>query len=50
MEDGGCLLQLDTYGSDERQIPGKVSQSLQFDEHAAQELFSILRRAFPGLK
>ena len=45
----GAILQLDTYGSDERQIPGKVSQSLQVDEYAARELLTLIRRAFPSL-
>lgn len=29
---GNKILQLDTYGSDDQQIPNKVSQSMQFDE------------------
>lgn len=45
----GSILQLDTYGSDAREFPGKTSQSIQIDESAARELLSILRRAFPGL-
>jgi hypothetical protein len=47
--DGQTLLQLDTYGSDEREIPGKVSQSIQLDRSAAERLGQILERAFPGL-
>lgn len=46
---GHRYLQLDTYGSNEREIPGKVSQSLQFDRVAAEELVEILVRAFPGI-
>jgi hypothetical protein len=47
--DGKRLLQLDTYGSDERKDKGTVSQTLQLDESAAGELLRILRKAFPGI-
>jgi hypothetical protein len=43
------VIHLETYGSTERAIPGKVSQSLEIDEDAARELISILRAAFPSL-
>ena len=43
----GRLLQLDTFGSSERKIVGKKSQTLQFDRSAARELLMILGRAFP---
>jgi len=46
---GERVLQIDTYGSPERQDAGTVSQSLQLDESRARELIAILRRAFPGL-
>ena len=46
---GRTILHLETYGSSTRQIPGKVSQSLELDEHAASTLLVILRRAFPGI-
>jgi hypothetical protein len=46
---GQRILQLETYGSDDRKIPGKVSQSLQLDEDGARELKAILERSFPGL-
>jgi hypothetical protein len=46
---GATYVQLDTYGSGSRQIPGKVSQSIQVDEEAAGQLVRILRRGFPGL-
>jgi hypothetical protein len=45
--DGAVYVQLDTYGTDHRQIPGKVSQSLQLDEASARALMRILRHAFP---
>jgi hypothetical protein len=47
--DGATYVQLDTYGSGDRQILGKVSQSIQLDEAAAVELLTILRRAFPQI-
>lgn len=43
------LLQLDTYGSAERRIPGKTSQSLQLDATAAAELVRIIAATFPGV-
>ena len=46
---GSRVLQLDTYGSDERKILGKVSQSVQVDREAAEELMRIIERAFPDL-
>jgi hypothetical protein len=42
-------LQLDIYGSSDRQIPGKVSQSIQIDEQGARQLMALLQRAFPSL-
>ena len=39
-------LQIDTYGSAERQIKGKTSQSIQIDDEMARELVSILKREF----
>ncbi len=46
---GPRIVQLDTYGSDERQNPGKQSQTLQLTEDTARELVGLLKRAFPGL-
>jgi hypothetical protein len=40
---------LETYGSNSRAIPGKVSQSIELDEAGAAELMSIIGQAFPGL-
>jgi predicted RNase H-like HicB family nuclease len=42
---GRAFVQIDTYGRAEREVSGKVSQSLQFDEKSARELFDILRDA-----
>jgi len=46
----GRLLQLSTYGSNDRQSPKKVSQTLQFDQAGAAMLLSIIRDAFPDLE
>jgi len=40
------LLQLSTYGSEEREIPGKTSQTLQFTRESAAQLFRILKEEF----
>lgn len=47
---GEQVLQLDTYGSRDRAMPGKVSQSIQLDEAAAEEVVRIILEAFPGLR
>jgi hypothetical protein len=44
--DGKGFVQINTYGREDRQTPGKVSQSIQLDEGAARQLVSILRGAF----
>ena len=40
---GNKFLQIDTFGSNERAIPGKVSQSIQFSPTAIQQLKIILK-------
>lgn len=47
--DGRVIVQLDTYGSPEREIPNKISQSIQLDVKGARELIGILLEAFPEL-
>jgi predicted HNH restriction endonuclease len=47
--DGARYLQLDTVGSEDRAIPDKVSQSIQFDRQAAGQLMQLLHRTFPDL-
>lgn len=47
--EGKRILQLDTYGSQDRQIRGKVSQSIQIDRESAGTLLKLIRDAFPGL-
>ena len=42
-EDGRKLLQLDTYGSSGREIPGKKSQSLRFTPEALLVLKQIIQ-------
>lgn len=44
------LLQLSTYGSEQRQSHPKVSQTLQLDERAAATLLDIISKAFPTLR
>jgi hypothetical protein len=48
-EKGRMYLQLDTYGSQERAILGKVSQTIQLDVASARELKQLLERTFPGI-
>ncbi|MDR2534822.1 MAG: hypothetical protein LBD29_02160 [Treponema sp.] len=45
-EDGIKFLQIDTYGSADREAPGQPSQVIQFDEHFAKKLVSILTKEF----
>lgn len=47
---GGSFLVLETYGSKDRAIPGKPSQSLLLDEDGAAHLVEIIGRAFPALR
>jgi len=47
--DGKRYLQLDTFGSNERVIPGKVSQSIQIDREGAVALKALLSHVFPGV-
>ncbi len=44
--DGRKVLQLNTYGSSGRDVPDKLSQTLQFDENTARHLFDLLGREF----
>ncbi len=39
-------IQINTYGSDNREIPDKLSQTIQLDEAAAKQLFEILKKNF----
>ena len=42
----GQYLQVDTYGSNERQIPGKKSQSIRFAPEAIAQLKTLLQKHF----
>jgi len=42
----GTYLQVDTYGSRQRKIPGKKSQSIQFAPKAVEQLKAILEKHF----
>ena len=39
-------LQIDTYGKDGRAIPGKISQSFQFDKESARYLVELFAKEF----
>ena len=45
-DEGNRFLQIDTYGSPERKLFGKKSQSIRFASSAARELRVILDRHF----
>ncbi len=42
-DNGHKYLQIDTYGSRGRKIPGKKSQSIRFSEEAIEQLKMLLR-------
>ncbi|SMH44856.1 hypothetical protein [Mesorhizobium australicum] len=44
--DGRKLLQISTFGRPTRDMPGKVSQTIQLDEAGGRELFAILKSTF----
>lgn len=44
--DGRKLFQINTMGRKTRDIPGKVSQSIQLDQDTAKQLVEILTRHF----
>ena len=43
---GAKVLQIDTYGSEQRRFPGKVSQSIRFSQEGLKQLRKILREHF----
>lgn len=45
----GKVVQIDTYGSDERKLLAKSSQSFQVDRDGAARLLAVLLEAFPDL-
>ena len=46
VDSGSKVFQLDSLGSSSRQELGQVSQTLQFDEKQARELWNVLGREF----
>lgn len=44
--DGRVVLQINSYGRATREIPGKLSQTIQLDEEGAKALFEIIKREF----
>lgn len=46
----GPVLQLDTYGSADRQVHGKVTQTVQLDRDAAEHLLRLIESTFPGIR
>lgn len=47
---GTSYLQLDTFGTSDRDFPDKVSQSIQFDENSARQLMEFISETFPNLR
>jgi hypothetical protein len=45
-ESGAAIVQIDTAGSMDREKPGKQSQTLQFGEQAAHQLYRILKDTY----
>lgn len=43
---GKAIVQIDTYGSDERKMPNKQSQTIQFGKELAHQLFTILKETY----
>jgi len=46
LADGTKIIQLNTYGSEDRVVTGQYSQTLQFNEETALQLYRALRSAF----
>lgn len=46
---GPRLLQISTYGSDQRRSEPKVSQTFQIDGEVAKILLEVIEEAFPGV-
>ena len=43
---GKHYFQIDMYGRSDREQPGKISQSIQFDKETASYLFDLLKKEF----
>lgn len=48
--DGQRYLQLETFGSSERKVPGVTSQSIQLNETSAAGLKRLIEQTFPSLR
>jgi len=44
--DGKKLLQISTFGRPNRDLPGKLSQTIQLDEQSGRQLFDVLKSHF----
>ncbi len=44
--DGRGIVQINTYGRKDRDIPGKVSQTIQLERDSAKQLVDILTKHF----
>ena len=44
--DGEHYVQINTYGKNDREIPGKASQSIQFDKESEKFLVDLLKKEF----
>lgn len=42
------MLQIDTYGREDRKFVGSISQSIQLDRSAALKLKAIIEKTFPS--
>lgn len=46
IQDSSPIVQIDTLGSEDRENPGKQSQTLQFGRETAKEIFDILKQTY----
>ncbi len=44
--DGEKYFQIDTYGKNEREMPEKISQTIQFDKESAKFIVELLKKEF----
>lgn len=45
-QDGNKYFQIDTYGSEDRKIKNKISQSIQLNKESASKLIEIIKQEF----
>lgn len=45
-KEGERFFQIDTYGKDNREMPEKISQSIQIDKNMALKLIKLLQEVF----